>query len=71
MRLHSSEMISEAMENIIGKIDALWLLPDSTVVTRKSFDLIKSTTLENKVPLTMHIGCFRKGGSSGSRICRL
>ncbi|MCP4267787.1 MAG: hypothetical protein GY777_19840 [Candidatus Brocadiaceae bacterium] len=59
----SSKMISEAMENVIGKIDALWLLPDSTVVTRKSFGLIKSTTLENKMPLLCTSDVFVKAGA--------
>ncbi|MHC4270286.1 MAG: ABC transporter substrate-binding protein [Planctomycetota bacterium] len=59
----SSKMISEAMENLIGKIDALWLLPDSTVVTRKSFDFIKSKTLENKIPLLCTSDVFVKAGA--------
>ena len=40
--IDSSKEVPEAMENLIGKIDALWLLPDSTVVTKKSFSLIKT-----------------------------
>ena len=59
----SSKMIPEAMENLIGKIDALWLLPDSTVVTRKSFGLIKTKTLENKVPLLCTSDVFVKAGA--------
>ena len=59
----SSRKISEALENLIGKIDALWLLPDSTVVTRKSFDLIKSITIENKVPLLCTSDVFVKAGA--------
>ncbi len=59
----SPEMISNAMKNLIGKIDALWLLPDSTVVTRKSFRLIKSTTSENRVPLLCTSDVFVKAGA--------
>ena len=61
--IDSPKMVSNAMENLIGKIDALWLLPDSTVVTRKSFDLIKSTTLENKIPLLCTSDVFVKAGA--------
>jgi putative tryptophan/tyrosine transport system substrate-binding protein len=61
--IDSSEKVSEAMENLIGRIDALWLLPDSTVVTRKSFDLIKSTTLERKIPLLCTSDVFVKAGA--------
>lgn len=59
----SSNKISEALENLMNKIDALWLLPDTTVVTRKSFDLIKSTTLENKVPLLCTSDAFVRAGA--------
>jgi putative ABC transport system substrate-binding protein len=59
----SSKMIPEAMESLIGKMDALWLLPDSTVVTRKSFGFIKSTTLENKIPLLCTSDVFVKAGA--------
>jgi putative ABC transport system substrate-binding protein len=61
--INSPKMVSNAMENLIGKIDALWLLPDSTVVTKKSFDLIKSTTLENKIPLLCTSDVFVKAGA--------
>jgi putative tryptophan/tyrosine transport system substrate-binding protein len=61
--IKSSEQVSEAMENLIGRIDALWLLPDSTVVTKKTFDLIKSTALENKIPLLCTSDVFVKAGA--------
>ena len=61
--IKSSKMVSEALENVIGRIDALWLLPDSTVVTKKSFGLIKSTTLENKIPLLCTSDVFVKAGA--------
>lgn len=61
--INSSKMVSEALEKLIGRIDALWLLPDSTVVTRKSFDLIKFTTLENKIPLLCTSDVFVKAGA--------
>jgi putative ABC transport system substrate-binding protein len=51
------------METLIGKIDALWLLPDSTVVTKKSFGFIKSTTIENRIPLLCTSDVFVKAGA--------
>lgn len=59
----SSKEVSDAMENLIGKIDALWLLPDSTVVTKKSFDFIKSTALKNRIPLLCTSDVFVKAGA--------
>lgn len=61
--IKSSKMVSEALENLISKIDALWLLPDSTVVTKKSFGLIKSTAIENKIPLLCTSDVFVKAGA--------
>jgi putative ABC transport system substrate-binding protein len=61
--INSSKEVPEAMESLTGRIDALWLLPDSTVVTKKSFDLIKSTTLENKIPLLCTSDVFVKAGA--------
>ncbi len=62
-KIESSKMVSEALESLIGRIDALWLLPDSTVVTKESFGLIKSTTLENKIPLLCTSDVFVKAGA--------
>lgn len=61
--INSSKEVPEAMETLIGRIDALWLLPDSTVVTKKSFGLIKSTTLENNIPLLCTSDVFVKAGA--------
>ena len=61
--IDSSKNVSEAMGNLVGKIDALWLLPDSTVVTKKTFSLIKTTTLGNKIPLLCTSAVFVKAGA--------
>jgi len=61
--ISSSKEVSEAMESLIGKIDALWLLPDSTVVTKKSFDVIKFSTNENRIPLLCTSDVFVKAGA--------
>ena len=64
--ISNSKEVSKAMENLIGKIDALWLLPDSTVVTKKSFGFIKSTALENRTPLLCTSDVFVKAGALAS-----
>jgi len=61
--ISSSKEVPEAMEKLIGKIDALWLLPDSTVVTKKSFGFIKSTALDNRIPLLCTSDVFVKAGA--------
>jgi putative ABC transport system substrate-binding protein len=61
--INSSKEVLEAMEDLTGRIDALWLLPDSTVITKKSFALITSTTRENKIPLLCTSDVFVKAGA--------
>jgi len=61
--INSSEEVPEAVKYLTGRIDALWLLPDSTVLTKKSFDFIKSTALENKIPLLCTSDVFVKAGA--------
>ncbi len=63
IEISSSKEVPEAMEKLIGKVDALWLLPDSTVVTKKSFGLIKAATLNNKIPLLCTSDVFVKAGA--------
>ena len=62
-KITSSKMVGEALQDLIGKIDALWILPDRTVVTKESFNLIKSTTLKNKIPLLCTTDVFVKSGA--------
>ncbi len=64
--IDSPKEVPEAIENLIGEIDALWLLPDSTVVTKKSFGQIKAATLENKIPLLCTSDVFVKAGALAS-----
>lgn len=62
-QINSSKEVPEALEGLTGRIDALWLLPDSTVLTKKSFDLITSTMRENKIPLLCTSDVFVKAGA--------
>ena len=62
-KITSSKMVGEALHDLIGKIDALWILPDRTVVTKESFNLIKSTTLKNKIPMLCTTDVFVKSGA--------
>lgn len=44
------EVISQARE-LFSKVDAFWLIPDTTVVSVDTFKFIALTSLETKVPL--------------------
>lgn len=43
--------VSKALNAIKNRIDALWLLPDSTILNENTLDFLLSTTLEANVPL--------------------
>jgi putative ABC transport system substrate-binding protein len=49
--ISSPEEISSALKGIISEIDALWLVPDTTVVTREIFTYILRTTVEHQRPI--------------------
>ncbi len=61
--IKSHKMVGKALHDLTGKIDALWILPDRTVVTKDSFNLIKSKTLENNIPLLCTNDVFVKAGA--------
>ena len=49
--VHGEQEVSQALKKLEKKIDALWLLPDSTVLTEDTLDFLISTTLEANIPL--------------------
>lgn len=66
--LIKSEVTSEtevalALKNIINKIDALWMIPDSTVITKKSLDIISKTALEYHLPIFCTSDAIIKAGA--------
>jgi len=59
----SREEIAGAMKELIEKVDALWLVPDTTVVTRESFKYMLSSTIKKGIPLLVFSDGFVKGGA--------
>jgi len=45
------EDVAEAARDLIGRVEALWLIPDPTAVTPQSFRFLVQLSLANKVPL--------------------
>jgi len=64
-KITSETEIASALENIITleKIDALWMIPDSTVITKKSLEIICKTTLEHRLPLFCTSDAIVKAGA--------
>lgn len=59
----SEDEVEDALKTIIDKINVLWLVPDSTVISRKSFSYIYETTLENRIPILSSSDIFVKAGA--------
>ena len=55
--------VSTALKSIEKKIEALWLLPDSTVLTEDTLDFIISSTLEKNIPLVAFSAGLVKSGA--------
>ncbi|MGA7829206.1 MAG: ABC transporter substrate binding protein [Geobacteraceae bacterium] len=47
----SSRMVPTALNSLKGAIDAFWMIPDTTVVTPDTTELMMLFSLENKVPV--------------------
>lgn len=49
--VHEEQEVSKAFNALEGAIDALWLLPDSTVLTENTLDFLISASLEANIPI--------------------
>ncbi|MEO8325491.1 MAG: ABC transporter substrate-binding protein [Nitrospirota bacterium] len=61
--------VFQALNAIKNRIDALWLLPDSTILTENTLDVLLSMTLEAKVPLLgFSVDLVRSGAVVGTYV---
>lgn len=49
--VHNSREAVAAIDGMKGKVDALWLLPDTTVVNPATIDMLLLSTIENSIPV--------------------
>lgn len=67
--VHTEQDVPKALNAIENRIDALWLLPDSTVLTESTLDFLMSTTLEGHVPVVgFDAGLVQNGAVVGAYI---
>jgi len=55
--------IADAVKDIIWEVDALWMIPDSTVVSKESFQYLLESSIEKKIPLLVFSEGFVKSGA--------
>ncbi|MHB1844839.1 MAG: ABC transporter substrate-binding protein [Deltaproteobacteria bacterium] len=58
-----SDQVPDAMSRLAGKVDALWLPPDATVVTLETFKLALELSLTRKLPMMVFSSQFVKAGA--------
>ena len=65
--VHGEQEVSQALKALGKKIDALWLLPDSTVLTENTLDFLISATLEANIPMVaFSAGLVQSGAVVGA-----
>jgi putative tryptophan/tyrosine transport system substrate-binding protein len=62
----SYKAVPAALRSLLGKIDALWMVPDETVVTPESFKFMLLTTFENNLPFVTVSDIFVEAGALAS-----
>lgn len=55
--------ITSALDRMIDDIDALWIVPDSTVVTKDSLNIILKASQNHRIPTFCTSGAIVKGGA--------
>ena len=58
--------VPAALRSLLGKIDALWMVPDETVVTPESFKFLLLTAFENNLPFVTVSDIFVEAGALAS-----
>ncbi len=62
-KVSSPKEVPGAFRDLVGTVDAIWLLPDNTVLTKASFNFILKTAMEEKIPLLAFSEILVKGGA--------
>ncbi|MFN3533202.1 MAG: ABC transporter substrate-binding protein [Candidatus Brocadia sp.] len=58
----SEKEVTSVLKNIVNKVDALWMIPDSTVITKNTLSEIPKITLEHRLPIFCTSDAIVKAG---------
>jgi putative ABC transport system substrate-binding protein len=62
-KVSSSREAVASVEGMKGKVDLLWLLPDTTVVNPSTIDLLLLSSIENKIPVLTFSNKYAEKGA--------
>jgi putative ABC transport system substrate-binding protein len=60
---HDPREVDPVFRSLRRDIDVLWLIPDSTVVTRESFEVLALEAAESRIPLVAYSDAFVQQGA--------
>lgn len=66
VQVTSQKEVPTALRSLLGKIDALWMLPDDTVITPESFKFLLLAAFENNLPFIVVSDIFVEAGALAS-----
>lgn len=66
LQINSERDVPGGLRTLLPSVDALWLIPDSTVLNDESLRFILNTALEERVPV---VGFSREFARSGALLC--
>jgi putative ABC transport system substrate-binding protein len=64
--VESPKKVPGALENLRGKVDLLWILPDITVITPETTDFLLLFSLQNKIPIHVFSDKYLEMGAFSS-----
>ncbi|HEX8960771.1 MAG TPA: ABC transporter substrate binding protein [Geobacteraceae bacterium] len=64
--VHSPREVPEALNNLKGMINALWMLPDTTVITSETVELFLLASQENRFPVIAFAAKYADMGALAS-----
>lgn len=64
--VHNTLQAQAALSRLKGKVDLLWLLPDSTVLSATNVEAFLVFAMENKIPLVSYLEQHLKSGAAAT-----
>jgi|GEM_PF-3521253 len=68
MEVHSPQEVQSALEKLKGRVDALWVLPDSTVVSVVNMEAFTIFSMSNRVPVVSYLNQHLHNGAAASLV---
>jgi ABC-type uncharacterized transport system substrate-binding protein len=66
IEVNNAGEVQSALKKLQGRIDLLWLLPDSTVVSSVNLEAFMLFSMDNKVPVVSYVKQHLKSGAAAS-----